>query len=142
MPVVLFFLGLIHWIGKGGECQEVQSDQNCRHYKKGGLHATMRVSLLVVTLIIGLAVAGAAAETIKIGALMSLTGALGPYGPAIANGAQLAVDQINAAGGVLGKQLELIIRDDATSPDIGRDAATKLVELDKVTAIVGALRAG
>jgi len=103
---------------------------------------TIRAALLVVTLIITLAVAGAAAETIKIGALMSLTGALGPYGPAIANGAQLAVDQINAAGGVLGKQLELIIRDDATSPDIGRDAATKLVELDKVTAIVGALSSG
>ena len=102
----------------------------------------MRMALLVATLIGSLAVAVASAETIKIGALMSLTGALGPYGPAIVNGAQLAVNQINAAGGVLGKQLELITRDDATSPDIGRDAATKLVELDKVPAIVGALSSG
>lgn len=102
----------------------------------------MRVFLLVVSLLLGLATAGAAAETIKIGALMSLTGALGPYGPAIANGAQLAVDQINAAGGVLGKQLELVVRDDATSPDVGRDAASKLVEIDKVPAIVGALSSG
>lgn len=102
----------------------------------------MRVFLMVVSLLIGLAAAGAAAETIKIGALMSLTGALGPYGPAIANGAQLAVDQINAAGGVLGKQLELVVRDDATSPDVGRDAASKLVEIDKVPAIVGALSSG
>jgi len=74
--------------------------------------------------------------------LMSLTGALGPYGPSIVNGAQMAVDQINAAGGVLGKQLELVIRDTATSPDVGRDAASKLVELDRVPAIVGALSSG
>jgi len=91
---------------------------------------------------LGLAITATAAETIKIGALMSLTGALGPYGPSIVNGAQMAVDQINAAGGVLGKQLELVIRDTATSPDVGRDAASKLVELDRVPAIVGALSSG
>ena len=100
------------------------------------------ISVLAVGLILGLTVTAAGAETIKIGALMSLTGALGPYGPSIANGAQMAVDHINAAGGVLGKQLELVIRDTATSPDVGRDAATKLVELDKVPAIVGALSSG
>jgi len=73
---------------------------------------------------------------------MSLTGALGPYGPSISDGAQMAVDEINAAGGVLGKQLELVVRDTATSPDVGRDAASKLVEIDKVPAIVGALSSG
>jgi branched-chain amino acid transport system substrate-binding protein len=98
--------------------------------------------LLVVGLILGLAVAGSAADTIKIGALMSLTGALGPYGPSILDGAKMAVDTINAAGGLLGKQLELVVRDTATSPDVGRDAASKLVELDKVVAIVGALSSG
>jgi len=100
------------------------------------------VLLLAVGLTVGLAITGTAAETIRIGALMALTGALGPYGPPIVNGAQLAVDQINAAGGVLGKQLELVVRDTATSPDVGRDAASKLVELDKVSAIVGALSSG
>jgi len=91
---------------------------------------------------LGLTITAVGAETIKIGALMALTGALGPYGPPIVNGAQLAVDQINAAGGVLGKQLELVVRDTATSPDVGRDAASKLVELDKVSAVVGALSSG
>jgi len=100
------------------------------------------ITLLFIGLIIGLSVSAAAADTIKIGALMSLTGALGPYGPPIANGAKLAVEQINAAGGVLGKKLELVIRDTATSPDVGRDAARKLVELDHVPAIVGALSSG
>lgn len=100
------------------------------------------VCLLVVGLVLGLAITATAAETIKIGALMALTGALGPYGPSIVNGAQMAVDEINAAGGVLGKQLELVIRDTATSPDVGRDAASKLVEIDRVPAIVGALSSG
>ncbi|MCK4394606.1 ABC transporter substrate-binding protein, partial [Candidatus Bipolaricaulota bacterium] len=81
-------------------------------------------------------------ETIKIGALMALTGMLGPYGPSIVNGAQMAVDEINAAGGVLGKQLELVVRDTNTTPDVGRDAASKMVELDKVPAIMGALSSG
>ncbi len=101
------------------------------------------VALVIVGLVIGLSVSVIGDEgTIKIGALMALTGALGPYGPAIVNGAKLAVEQINAAGGVLGKKLELVIRDTATSPDVGRDAARKLVELDHVPAIVGALSSG
>jgi len=100
------------------------------------------ISVLALGLMLGLTITAVGAETIKIGALMALTGALGPYGPPIVNGAQLAVDQINAAGGVLGKQLELVVRDTATSPDVGRDAASKLVELDKVSAVVGALSSG
>lgn len=98
------------------------------------------VLAVVVAMLVGIAVAEEA--PIKIGALMSLTGALGPYGPSIANGVQMAVDRINAAGGVLGRQLELVLRDTATSPDVGRDAASKLVELDGVPAIVGALSSG
>jgi ABC-type branched-subunit amino acid transport system substrate-binding protein len=98
-------------------------------------------------MVVGLAVllsAGvlAAGQTIKIGALMALTGPLGPYGPPIVNGAQLAVDQLNAAGGILGMDLELIVEDTATSPDVGRSAASKLVEIDGVQAIVGALSSG
>jgi ABC-type branched-subunit amino acid transport system substrate-binding protein len=100
------------------------------------------MAFVVVTLIVSLSLAVTAGDTIKIGALMALTGALAPYGPPIGNGALLAVEQINAAGGVLGKQLELVIRDTATSPDVGRDAASKLVELDGVQAIVGALSSG
>ena len=100
------------------------------------------VTLLIIGLVIGLSISAVGAEKIKIGALMSLTGALGPYGPPIVNGAKLAVEQINAVGGVLGKELELVVRDTATSPDVGRDAARKLVELDHVPAIVGALSSG
>ena len=97
---------------------------------------------MVAVILCATAVVAAAEDTIKIGALMSLTGGLAPYGPPIANGALLAVEQINAAGGILGKRLQLIIEDDGTSPDVGRNAASKLVEIDGVSAIVGALSSG
>jgi ABC-type branched-subunit amino acid transport system substrate-binding protein len=79
---------------------------------------------------------------IKIGALAPLSGAIAPYGPPIINGAKLAVEQINAAGGVLGEKLDLVVRDTASVPDVGRDAARKLVEIDRVPAIIGAFSSG
>ncbi len=97
---------------------------------------------MAVALLVGLSVSALGAEAIKIGALMSLTGSLGPYGPPIVDGAKLAVEQINAAGGILGHPLKLIVMDTATNPDVGRDAARKLVELNQVPAIVGALSSG
>ncbi|HEX32450.1 MAG TPA: amino acid ABC transporter substrate-binding protein [Candidatus Acetothermia bacterium] len=100
------------------------------------------MTLVVLGLMVLMSLTALADDTIKIGSLMSLTGALAPYGPAIVDGAKLAVEQINAAGGVLGKKLELVIRDTATSPDVGRDAASKLVQLDHVQAIIGALSSG
>lgn len=103
---------------------------------------TRRIAVAVVGIVLLACVAGLGADTINLGALMALTGALGPYGPPIANGAQLAVDQINAAGGVLGRSLELIIADTATSPDVGRAAASRLIEINGVSAIVGALSSG
>jgi len=104
----------------------------------------MKKIVLIVTVLFLLAsvVTGGAQESIKIGALFSLTGGLAPYGPPIVNGAKLAVMQINKAGGVLGRKIELIIRDTATAPAVGRDAASKLIDLDKVVAIIGALSSG
>ena len=100
------------------------------------------VSLLVVGLVIGVSIAGIGSDAIKVGALVPLSGSIAPYGPPIIDGAKLAVEQINAAGGVLGKKLELVVRDTASSPDVGRDAARKLVELDRVPAIIGAFSSG
>ncbi len=99
-------------------------------------------ALLIVGLVVGVGLIGIAEDTIKIGALVPLTGAIAPYGPPILDGAKLAVEQINAAGGVLGKKLELVIRDTGSSPDVGRDAAKKLIEIDRVPAIIGAYSSG
>lgn len=97
---------------------------------------------LIILFLFASVIPAQAQETIKIGALFSLTGGLAPYGPPIVNGAKLAVMQINKVGGVLGRKLDLVIRDTATAPAVGRDAASKLIDLDKVVAIIGALSSG
>lgn len=82
------------------------------------------------------------AEKIEIGSLMALTGGLAPYGPPIKDGSALAIKHINEAGGVLGKELELVIKDTQSERGPARDAASKLVNLTGVPAIIGALSSG
>ena len=103
-----------------------------------------KVVILILTFLFLIAsiTTGIAQEPIRIGALFSLTGGLAPYGLPIVNGAKLAVGQINKSGGVLGRELKLVIRDTATAPAVGRDAASKLINLDRVVAIIGALSSG
>jgi ABC-type branched-subunit amino acid transport system substrate-binding protein len=76
-------------------------------------------------------------ETIKIGCVLELTGELAPMGEKMLNAARMAVDEINAAGGVLGKQVELVEEDGGTNPDQGFDRVKKMVEIDGVQIIVG-----
>ena len=77
------------------------------------------------------------AETIKIGEYASLTGKEATYGQASHKGAVLAVEEINAAGGVLGKQLELITEDDQSKSGEAATVVKKLISRDKVIAVVG-----
>jgi len=79
----------------------------------------------------------AAKPDIKIGAVLSLTGFANVYGPVQKNGLQLAVDQINAAGGANGAKLQLIVEDDQSTPDGGITAFKKLTAQDRVTLIFG-----
>ncbi|HMN74647.1 MAG TPA: ABC transporter substrate-binding protein [Burkholderiaceae bacterium] len=83
-----------------------------------------------------------AACTTTVGAVMSLTGSLGVLGQKIAQGSQLAIADLNAAGGANGCDLKLALLDDQTSPTVGVDAAKKLVDIQHVPAIVGALSSG
>ena len=76
-------------------------------------------------------------ETIKIGHIVPLTGDLSFIGKPYVNAATLAVDQINAAGGVLGRKIEIITEDTATNPTTAVDALQKLITVDKVQAVVG-----
>ena len=91
--------------------------------------------LLLITVLIP--AAGCVTDTIKIGIVLELTGELGAMGEKMLNGARMAVDEINAAGGVLGKDVELIEEDGGTDPDKGFDRVKKLVEIDGVQVIVG-----
>jgi branched-chain amino acid transport system substrate-binding protein len=91
-----------------------------------------------------LAVAGpAAAQEVKIGAVLGLTGGLAAYAPAIVDAAQLAVKHVNDNGGVLdGRQLRLMVVDDQTNPQVSVDAARRLVSAEGVVAIIGPLGSG
>ncbi|ODU57766.1 MAG: ABC transporter substrate-binding protein [Acetobacteraceae bacterium SCN 69-10] len=81
--------------------------------------------------------ARAAGEPVRLGTLCPLTGAGGSYGPAMVKVAKTIVDEVNAAGGVLGRQILLTGEDDQTNPDAGVRAARKLIDVDKVDAVIG-----
>lgn len=100
---------------------------------------------LVWVLVVALVGFGMAQPSVsKVGTLMSYTGALAEYGPAINNGASLAAEELNAAATAVfgGPIIEIVSEDDATNPSIGVDRARKLVNTDGVVAIVGALSSG
>jgi len=75
-------------------------------------------------------------EVIRIGHLTPLTGFLGPLGEYAVMGVKLAVDEVNAAGGVMGRKIELIA-EDSVNPQTASTKAARLIERDKVVAIIG-----
>ena len=91
---------------------------------------------------LGVAAPAMAACTTTIGAVMSLTGSLGVLGQQISKGAELGITDLNSAGGANTCMLKLSLLDDQTSPSVGVDAAKKLVDVQHVPAIVGALSSG
>lgn len=74
---------------------------------------------------------------IRLGTLTPLTGSGGTYGPVMVKAVKAVVDEVNAAGGVLGRKVEVISEDDQTNPEAGVRAARKLIDVDKVSAIMG-----
>lgn len=79
---------------------------------------------------------------VKVGGLFELTGGGAQYGKAGLNGAKLAIEQQNAKGGVLGKQIKLVEADNKTDPTESTAQATKLVTQEKVVGIVGPMTTG
>lgn len=106
----------------------------------------IRKLLLVVValslLLPAMACAPAEADTIKIGVVMDLSGDLAAMGDRMLNGGKMAAEEINAAGGVLGKQIELVAEDGKTDPAAGLDRVKKLIEIDGVQVIVGPMISG
>jgi branched-chain amino acid transport system substrate-binding protein len=94
--------------------------------------------LLVVVLLTGLFVTQAQeGEPIKIGAGYGITGGMSSLDEPGSNGAMLAAEEINAAGGVLGRPIELIVRDSQTEPDTTAQIARQFIEEDQVVAAIG-----
>jgi len=83
--------------------------------------------------------APATAQTIKLGLVAAMSGQSAKSGEAIVRGLSLAVDEINAKGGVLGRKIELLVRDDESNPAKGVMAARELVQRERVAALFGGL---
>jgi len=80
---------------------------------------------------------GGGSKEVVIGAVGPVTGAAATFGISTKNGDQLAVDEWNAKGGVLGKQIKMVFGDDKGDPAEGATVYTKLIQQDKAVAIVG-----
>ena len=82
--------------------------------------------------------AASAQDTIKIGVTQPLTGAFAASGNYVAQGAKIAEEEINKAGGVLGKKIQLIVEDNKSNPTEAVATAEKLIVKDKVPVMLGA----
>jgi len=80
---------------------------------------------------------GSSGNVIKLGAILSITGAGGVYGPQSRDGMNLAVKQINANGGVNGAKIQLTINDDASDKAQASQLAQKLIQQEKDLALLG-----
>ena len=93
--------------------------------------------MLAVVLVGALTVAAPAAEPIKIGAFFALSGPAAPIGTPTKLVAEMVVDQINQAGGINGRPIELVVGDTESDPAKAASIAKKFIFADKVAAIIG-----
>ncbi len=107
----------------------------------GRLHPLYRAALSVVAGAVALSSVGAvpasAAGTVEVGVLQSLTGTMAISEVTVKNATMLAIDQINASGGVLGKQIVPVVEDGASDPSMFAQKAQKLIQQDKVVTVFG-----
>lgn len=97
---------------------------------------------LTMTLFAGCGSAASNANTIKIGVNYELSGDVATYGQSSVQGIELAIEQINKAGGINGKQIELVKYDNKSEPSEATTLATKLMTRDKVLTVLGPATSG
>src|SRR5215213_5853754 len=111
-------------------------------WKRGVVAALILIVPLLTTLLGPSARAQDEAGPLRIGILFPFTGDLSDFGEPFRQAAELAVNEINAAGGVNGQPIELVQGDSATSPQQAVEEARRLIELEGVSAIVGPAGSG
>ena len=105
---------------------------------KNGFLKAAAASLMTVILAASVAGCGSSSsKEIKIGLLNEMTGGNATIGTAAANGAKLAIKEINANGGLLGKQIKAVVADNKSEPSEAANAMTKLLTQDRVVAVTG-----
>ncbi len=98
--------------------------------------------ILMAVMALSLFAGPAMAETIKVGAILAVTGPASFLGGPEARTLEMLVEELNAKGGVNGNKIELIIKDSAASPEKAISFAKQLIEEDKVLAIIGPSTSG
>ena len=98
-----------------------------------------RLALLPAVAALLLAPGAIAQEPLKLGLVAAMSGQSAKSGEAIVRGLSVALDEINAKGGLLGRKVELVVRDDESNPAKGVVAARELVQREKVAAMFGGL---
>ena len=103
-------------------------------------------SVMAITLLAGCGASSgsssATGDTIKIGAIGPLSGAASTYGISVKEGTQLLEKEVNNAGGINGKKIKFIFEDDQADPNSSMQAFNKLVDSEKVSAILGPVTSG
>lgn len=129
---------------KATPCREWTTSSRLRTSPRGavvGAIMPIRIYVVAASLVVGMlgAAVAQAGEPVKIGITTILSGPLADRGQSEQYGAQLALDRINQAGGVLGRPVEAFYADNACKPDVGVPATRRLIEQEHVPVIIGAL---
>jgi branched-chain amino acid transport system substrate-binding protein len=101
-----------------------------------------KMKSLVASALAAWSLVAMAADPIKIGVSGPLTGGSAPMGVSLRDGAKLAINEINAKGGVLGRKLQMVERDDEAKNERGVQVAQELINKEKVSATVGFANTG
>ena len=95
------------------------------------------VMIMLILAFVGIAAIPVWAADIKIGLISSLTGPVSTYGQSVRNSVEMAVDEINAAGGINGSKINLIIRDDKGDATEAANVTRYLIDREQVVLIIG-----
>ena len=102
------------------------------------MSSTYRIAI-TLSLILALTGLAGCSKPVEIGVITSESGAAKIYGEEVKRGLELALEEINNAGGFKNKPIELIYKDDETKPSVARRAITSLLEEDKVQLLIGGI---
>ncbi|MDR3563722.1 MAG: ABC transporter substrate-binding protein [Negativicutes bacterium] len=119
--------------------QSMGRDSRLGRHKKGQAGVWQKLLLIAGLLAVMMLwpAAGKAAPTIRIGGNLELSGGIAAFGQAAQNGAQLAFREMNAAGGLLGRQVEFVVLDNAGQPANAQSVAERLINQENVVAMLG-----
>ncbi len=129
-------------MSRGIGCSQPEKPYNFKEeFMKGILNRKLIAAAAGFLMTAALPVAGLAADTIKIGVAGPHSGDLASYGLPSVNAAKIVAEKINAAGGIDGKMIELLIEDTVCKPEVATNTATKLVS-DGAQIVLGGICSG